>query len=83
MIDKFLKTIFGSRNDRLLKSYRAQVVKINALEPGLKTLSDDELRAKTVEFKQRIAAGFARHFFRVIRAGDDCHLFVFHFSGRC
>ena len=57
MIDKFLKTIFGSRNDRLLKAYRAQVVKINALEPGLKALSDDELRAKTAEFKQRIAAG--------------------------
>ena len=57
MIDKFLKTIFGSRNDRLLKAYRAQVVKINALEPGLKTLTDDELRAKTTEFKQRIAAG--------------------------
>ena len=57
MIDKFLKTIFGSRNDRLLKAYRAQVVKINALEPGLKALSDDELRGKTAEFKQRIAAG--------------------------
>ena len=57
MIDKFLKTIFGSRNDRLLKAYRAQVVKINALEPGLKTLTDDELRGKTAEFKQRIAAG--------------------------
>ncbi len=57
MIDKFLKTIFGSRNDRLLKAYRAQVVKINALEPGLKALTDDELRGKTAEFKQRIAAG--------------------------
>ncbi len=57
MIDKFLKTIFGSRNDRLLKAYRAQVVKINALEPGLKALTDDELRGKTAEFKQCIAAG--------------------------
>ncbi len=57
MIDKFLKTIFGSRNDRLLKAYRAQVVKINALEPGLKALTDDQLRGKTAEFKQRIAAG--------------------------
>ncbi len=57
MIDKFLKTIFGSRNDRLLKQFRAQVVKINALEPGLKALTDDELRGKTAEFKQRIAAG--------------------------
>ncbi len=57
MIDKFLKTIFGSRNDRLLKQFRAQVVKINALEPGLKALTDDQLRGKTAEFKQRIAAG--------------------------
>ena len=57
MIDKFLKTIFGSRNDRLLKQFRAQVVKINAMEPGLKALTDDELRGKTAEFKLRIAAG--------------------------
>ncbi len=57
MIDKFLKTIFGSRNDRLLKQYRGQVAKINALEPGLKALTDDELRGKTAEFKQRIANG--------------------------
>jgi preprotein translocase subunit SecA len=57
MIDKFLKTIFGSRNDRLLKQFRAQVVKINAMEAGLKALTDDELRGKTTEFKQRIAAG--------------------------
>ncbi|TAG03621.1 MAG: preprotein translocase subunit SecA [Betaproteobacteria bacterium] len=57
MFDKFLKSIFGSRNDRLLKSYRAVVVKINALEPSLAALSDDELRAKTAEYKQRFAAG--------------------------
>jgi preprotein translocase subunit SecA len=57
MIDKFLKTIFGSRNDRLLKQFRGQVVKINALEPGLKALSDEQLRGKTAEFKQRIAGG--------------------------
>ena len=57
MIDKFLKTIFGSRNDRLLKQYRAQVIKINALEDGVKTLSDDQLRGKTAEFKERIAKG--------------------------
>jgi preprotein translocase subunit SecA len=57
MFDKFLKSIFGSRNDRLLKSYRAVVVKINALEPSLEALSDDQLRGKTAEYKQRIAAG--------------------------
>jgi preprotein translocase subunit SecA len=57
MIDKFLKSIFGSRNDRLLKQFRAQVVKINAMEPSLKGLSDEQLRGKTAEFKLRIAAG--------------------------
>ncbi|WP_322996620.1 preprotein translocase subunit SecA [Castellaniella sp.] len=52
-----LKKIIGSRNDRLLKQYRKQVAQINALEPSLQTLSDDELRAKTAEFRQRIADG--------------------------
>jgi preprotein translocase subunit SecA len=59
MFDKFLKTIFGSRNDRLLKTYRANVVKINALEPTFAALTDEQLRAKTAEFKQRVAAGEA------------------------
>ena len=57
MIDKFLKTIFGSRNDRLLKQFRGNVIKINALEDGLKALSDDQLRGKTAEFKKRVADG--------------------------
>ena len=42
---KFLTSIFGSRNDRLLKLYRKTVVQINALEAGLESLSDEELRA--------------------------------------
>jgi preprotein translocase subunit SecA len=53
----FLTQIFGSRNDRLLKQYRKTVAQINALEPGLEKLSDDTLRAKTDEFKQRVAQG--------------------------
>ena len=57
MIDKFLKTIFGSRNDRLLKQCRGNVIKINALEGELKALSDDELRGKTAEFKKRVVDG--------------------------
>ena len=57
MIDKFLKTIFGSRNDRLLKQFRGNVIKINALEEGMKALSDDALRGKTSEFKKRVADG--------------------------
>ncbi|MGB6008010.1 preprotein translocase subunit SecA [Castellaniella sp.] len=52
-----LKKIIGSRNDRLLKQYRKQVVQINALEPSVQALSDDELKAKTAEFRQRIADG--------------------------
>ncbi|WP_322999689.1 preprotein translocase subunit SecA [Castellaniella sp.] len=52
-----LKKIIGSRNDRLLKQYRKQVVQINALEPAMQVLSDDELKAKTDEFRQRIADG--------------------------
>ncbi|MBV6273577.1 preprotein translocase subunit SecA [Alcaligenaceae bacterium CGII-47] len=51
------KKIIGSRNDRLLKQYRKQVVQINALEAGLVALTDDELKAKTDEFRQRHAAG--------------------------
>ncbi|TSE27694.1 preprotein translocase subunit SecA [Tepidimonas aquatica] len=52
-----LTKIFGSRNDRLLKGYRRIVERINALESGLQLLSDEQLQAKTVEFKQRLANG--------------------------
>ncbi|CAM3758179.1 Protein translocase subunit SecA OS=Castellaniella defragrans (strain DSM / CCUG 39792 / 65Phen)OX=1437824 GN=secA PE=3 SV=1 [Castellaniella denitrificans] len=52
-----LKKIIGSRNDRLLKQYRKQVAQINALEPSMQALSDDALKAKTDEFRQRIADG--------------------------
>ena len=49
--------IFGSSNDRRLKPYNARVPAINALEPRFAALSDDELRGKTVEFRQRLANG--------------------------
>ena len=52
-----LTKIFGSRNDRLLKQYRKVAASINALEPTLEKLSDEELRAKTDEFKGRVANG--------------------------
>ena len=52
-----LKTLFGSRNDRILKQYRRQVTQINALEPQLATLSDEQLQAKTVEFRQKLEQG--------------------------
>ena len=57
MISKLLKSIFGSRNDRLLKEYRQTVLKINALEAEVAKLSDEELRGKTELFKQRHLQG--------------------------
>ena len=57
MITDTLKKLFGSRNERLLKTYRKSVVQINALEPTIQALSDDALRAKTDEFKARLAQG--------------------------
>jgi preprotein translocase subunit SecA len=57
MVPKFLTAIFGSRNERLLKTYRKTVERINALEPQYERLDDAALRAKTDEFKQRLAQG--------------------------
>ena len=57
MIPNILTKIFGSRNERLLKQYAQVVRQINALEPGLANLSDAELKAKTVTFKERVGNG--------------------------
>jgi len=57
MFPKILTQIFGSRNDRLLKTYRRTVQLINSLEPQFEKLDDSQLRAKTDEFRQRTAAG--------------------------
>ncbi len=51
------RKIFGSSNDRRLKTYGPSITAINALEPELVALSDDELRARTVAFKAEVAAG--------------------------
>ncbi|MDR1076825.1 MAG: preprotein translocase subunit SecA [Xanthomonadaceae bacterium] len=59
MINKLLTSVFGSRNDRLLRQLDGIVKKINALEPELQKLSDEELKAKTPEFQKRIAEGAA------------------------
>ena len=53
----FLTKIFGSRNDRLIKQYRRKVAAINKLEPEMKALSDEQLKAKTAECRQRLADG--------------------------
>ncbi len=57
MATNFLTRLFGSRNDRLLKQYRKVVDQINAMEATWEALSDEALRAKTDEFKGRIAKG--------------------------
>ena len=53
----FLTKIFGSRNDRLIKQYRRKVAAINKLEPEMWALCDEQLKAKTAEFRQRLADG--------------------------
>lgn len=57
MFVKLMTKLFGSRNDRLLKQMRKEVTKINALEPVFEALNDEELKAKTEEFKERLAQG--------------------------
>jgi preprotein translocase subunit SecA len=52
-----LKRIFGSRNDRLIRGYGRYIRAAKDLEPGLKGLSDEALRAKTAEFRERLRAG--------------------------
>jgi len=57
MITTLLQKVFGSRNERLVKKYATTVRTINALEPQMQALSDQELADKTPAFKQRIANG--------------------------
>ncbi|RYE06047.1 MAG: preprotein translocase subunit SecA [Rickettsiaceae bacterium] len=52
-----LKKLFGSANDRNVKKFQFEIDQINALTPSIESLSDEELKNKTVEFKQRLAAG--------------------------
>jgi preprotein translocase subunit SecA len=81
----FLTKIFGSRNDRLLKTYRKTVERINALEAGLESLSDDELKAKTQTFRDRAAAGesldaLLPEAFAVVREGSKRVMKMRHFD---
>lgn len=85
MATNFLTKIFGSRNDRLLKQYRRTVEQINALEPKLEQLSDDALRAKTQEFRDRVAGGAALddllvEAFAVVREGSKRIMRMRHFD---
>ena len=66
---KLFSKIFGSSNSRKLKKLKRSVTQISALEEGLKGLSDDQLKAKTVEFQERIAGGES-----VDACKDESHL---------
>jgi preprotein translocase subunit SecA len=57
MFGSLFRKIFGSRNDRILKGLQRHVIAINALEPEFQQLSDEQLKAKTAEFKQRLLDG--------------------------
>ena len=85
MVTKLIKKIFGSRNERLLKQMRKVVTEINALEESIAALSDDELRAKTDEFRQRIKDGatldsLLPEAFAVVREGGKRSLGMRHFD---
>ena len=85
MATNLLTQIFGSRNDRLLKQYRKTVDRISALEPEFEKLSDDELRAKTEEFRTRVAGGEALddvlpEAFAVVREGSKRVMKMRHFD---
>ncbi len=85
MLPKLLTSIFGSRNDRLLKQYRQVVARINALEPALEALDDAALKAKTEAFRQRHAAGETLELllpeaFAVVREGSKRVLKMRHFD---
>ncbi len=85
MIASLLKSIFGSRNDRLLKQYRATVQNINQLEQRIGALSDEQLREQTELFKQRFQQGetldnLLPEAFAVVREGGRRCLGMRHYD---
>ncbi len=85
MISTLFKKLFGSRNERLVKQYAQKVQQINALEPEMQALTDDALRAKTEEFKQRYVNGeslekLLPEAFAVVREGSRRALGMRHFD---
>ncbi len=85
MATTFLTKIFGSRNDRLIKTYRKTIAQINVLEPQYEKLDDAALRAKTEEFKTRITAGetldvILPEAFAVVREGSKRAMKMRHFD---
>ena len=85
MATNFFTKIFGSRNDRLLKQYRKVVTRINAMEPEYEKLSDEQLRQKTQDFKDRVAKGeslddILPEAFAVVREGSKRVMKMRHFD---
>lgn len=85
MLSSVFRKFFGSRNDRLVKQYGQTVKEINALEPAMQALLDDELRAKTESFKQRFQQGeslekLLPEAFAVVREGSVRALGMRHFD---
>jgi preprotein translocase subunit SecA len=85
MLNRALTSLFGSRNERVLRQLSKTVVRINALEPEFEKLSDEALRGKTAEFKQRIADGEALdkllpEAFAVVREGAKRVLGMRHYD---
>ena len=85
MFGNLLTKVFGSRNDRLLKQMSKEVTKINALEPVLEALSDEELKAKTTEFRDRFSQGetleqLLPEAFAVVREGSKRVFGMRHFD---
>jgi len=85
LIQNFLTRMFGSRNERLLKTYRKTVERINALEPSLASLSDEQLRARTTALRERVAGGEALddllpEAFAVCREGAKRSMGMRHFD---
>lgn len=85
MLSTLFKKIFGSRNERLIKQLSQKVAVINAMEPAMQALSDEALRAKTEEFKQRYQAGesldkLLPEAFAVVREGGRRALGMRHFD---
>ena len=85
MLSTLFKKFFGSRNERLVKQYSLVVRDINALEPAMQALTDEQLRGKTEEFKQRYQNGesldkLLPEAFAVVREGGRRALGMRHFD---
>ena len=85
MIGQLLAKVVGTQNEREIKRLRPRVTEINSLEPAIRALSDEQLRQKTTEFKERVAAGTSLddilpEAFAVVREGGKRVLNMRHFD---